>query len=65
MLSRDGGWEGGDIKYILIGAESSVQMAEVPSTALDMGNEEHHHGNWRASQDIQEMSPGRVSCDIA
>ena len=25
-------------------------MVEVPSTALDMGNEEHHHGNWRASQ---------------
>ena len=21
-------------------------MVEVPSTALDMGNEEHHHGNW-------------------
>ena len=36
---------GGDIKYILIGAESCVQMAEVPSTALDMGNEEPHPGN--------------------
>ena len=23
-------------------------MVEVPSTALDMGNEEHHYGNWRA-----------------
>ena len=55
--------EGGrGYKIHLDRAGSCVQMVEVPSTALDMGNEEHHHGNWRASQDIQEMSPGRVSC---
>ena len=33
-------------------------MVEVPSTALDMGNEEHHHGNWRASQDIRRCHQG-------
>ena len=50
--------EGGrGYKIHLDRAGSCVQMVEVPSTALDMGNEEHHHGNWRASQDIKGMSP--------
>ena len=50
--------EGGrGYKIHLDRAGSCVQMVEVPSTALDMGNEEHHHGNWRASQDITGMSP--------
>ena len=57
--------EGGrGYKIHLDRAVSCVQMVEVPSTALDMGNEEHHHGNWRASRDITGMSPvplGRVA----
>ena len=55
--------EGGrGYKIHLDRAGSCVQMVEVPSTALDMGNEEHHHGNWRASRDITGMSPvGRVA----
>ena len=45
-------WRGGrGYKIHLDRAGSCVLMVEVPSTALDMGNEEHHHGNWRASQD--------------
>ena len=49
--------EGGrGYKIHLDRAVSCVQMVEVPSTALDMGNEEHHHGNWRASEDITGMS---------
>ena len=58
--------EGGDIKYILIGLGACVQMAEVPSTALDMGNEEHHYGNWRAqntSMRCLQGPAGRLTCD--
>ena len=55
--------EGGrGYKIHLDRAGSCVQMVEVPSTALDMGNEEHHPGNWRAQKTSRALQ-GRVSCD--